>query len=81
MHEDVRDLWANASAKKKLEKGDPSPLSSPALGPLSSSPEQTTTLDFRNRSDGNLSIPSYGEPLRLSMDASVSSNDYDHLPR
>jgi hypothetical protein len=54
--------------------GDFSPLSSPVLGALSSSPEQTT------RTDGNLSIPSSGEPLRLSMDNSVSS-DYDHLQR
>lgn len=65
---------------KKIEKGDLSPLSSPALGALSSSPEQTT-FNLRDRSDGNLSIPSTGEPLRLSMDTAASSNDYDQLSR
>ncbi|EED20148.1 serine/threonine protein kinase, putative [Talaromyces stipitatus ATCC 10500] len=62
------------------EKGDLSPLSSPALGALSSSPEQTI-FNLKDRSDGNLSIPSPGDPLRLSMDTSTSSNDYDQLSR
>ncbi|KAH8692891.1 putative serine/threonine protein kinase [Talaromyces proteolyticus] len=67
------------TGRERHHDGDLSPLSSPSLGTLSTSPEQATWLP-KDRADGNLSIPSSGEPLRLSMDASVSS-DYDHLPR
>lgn len=75
-------VQANAPVWKILEKGDLSPLSSPALGALSSSPEQTTfNLRDRDRSDGNLSIPSPGDPMRLSTGTSTSSNDYDQLSR